>query len=94
MATVSNAVLPSDVGWKKVAAGYVVVHMKAGTYYVLRDVSAAIWTLLLEGKTESEITGQLAAEYAVRADAVAADVHNFLGRLSSMKLINRVQPAD
>lgn len=63
------------------------VALKQNGLYVLNEVGALIWTLLCEGKSESEIITQIAAEYDAPEEMISADYHELIQQLYQAGLL-------
>lgn len=67
--------------------GAVLLDLRAGKYYSLNHVAAAVWTRVENEKDESEILDELAALYGVGVDQVRSDVGELIGGLLSKGLV-------
>ena len=65
----------------------VVLEMKSGTYYGMRDVSALVWSLTAEPRTLREICVAVMAEYDIDAERCDRDVKAFVSTLASAGLL-------
>jgi hypothetical protein len=70
----------------------IVIDLKTGTYYSLRDSAAEVWGLVQTspGATPKELTEALAARYESNGHDVEAAVAEFLGHLQEEGLVNVV----
>lgn len=68
----------------------VMMGVKQGEYFGLRDVAASIWTHLESAHTVGELSALVADEYAIGAPDCEDDVERFLDSLLAKKLIEKV----
>lgn len=64
--------------------GLVVMNVETGLIYSSNIVGSQIWRLLEAGRTEAEIAAHLADTYGQPAAAMAADVREFIDRLTAL----------
>jgi hypothetical protein len=69
----------------------VILSLRSGGYYSLRNVSARIWALIHEPRSVAEVRDTVAAEYRTDPDRVEADAVEFLGSLADMGLAEVIQ---
>lgn len=67
----------------------VILHMGNGTYYGLDTIGTFLWEGLKSGKSPSDITKQITAEYDVDSPTVEADLRRFLGELEEQGLVTK-----
>ena len=60
----------------------------AGTYYVLDDVAATVWSRLAEPTTVADLLAALQSSYDVEAERCEADVLPFLSQLRERGLVH------
>ncbi|MET3960657.1 hypothetical protein ABIE44_000591 [Marmoricola sp. OAE513] len=65
----------------------VMMGQEQGEYYGLRDVAASIWQHLAEPRTLEDLVGLVSAEYDVTPETCRGDIVEFLGDLTSRKLV-------
>lgn len=65
----------------------VMMGLDQGEYYGLKDVAASLWNHLAEPRTVEDLTGLVAAEYAVTADTCRPDIETFLAELVDKDLV-------
>lgn len=56
--------------------------------FVLNEVAAFIWDILLSAETEQQIVDRILEEYDVSQQQAAADTAEFLGKLKEMQIID------
>jgi hypothetical protein len=64
--------------------GLVVMNIETGLIYTSNIVGSQIWRLIEDGKTEAEIAAHLAKTYRQSPAAMAADVREFVERLTTL----------
>jgi hypothetical protein len=64
--------------------GLVVMNIETGLIYTSNIVGSQIWRLIEDGKSEAEIAAHLAEAYCQSPAAVAADVREFVERLTTL----------
>ncbi|MBI2407096.1 MAG: PqqD family protein [Gemmatimonadetes bacterium] len=67
----------------------VILGMREGAYFGVRDVGARIWALLQQPRRLAEVVAILADEYEVDAPTCEADVLAFAAELFESGLVNR-----
>jgi hypothetical protein len=72
---------------KMVGSEMVLLDYERGIYYGLNPVGARVWQLVAEGEAVDRIIEQLAGEYDVGREALAADVATLLRELEAKELI-------
>jgi coenzyme PQQ synthesis protein D (PqqD) len=76
----------------------IVIDLDSGTYYSLRDTSAAIWHCIKAGAAEASIGDSLAERYAASREEIASAVSRLLDELAAERLIEEaaegVAPAE
>jgi len=65
----------------------VVINLKTGCYFGLRETAADIWDLAAGGATQDEIIASIRAAYPGPAEDVEKDVAAFLSELSAEDLV-------
>ena len=65
----------------------VVMLLDSGDFFSLKDSALAIWGLIDGQRDRDAIVAELAATYDAPADALAADVDDFLARLRDAGLL-------
>ncbi len=83
-----NRVRPSpDVLAKRAQNEVVLVHLHTSQIYELNRTGSALWGLVEQGLTRIEIEEQLAREFDVDRDQLAAEVDELLRTLAAEDLI-------
>ncbi|MSW84442.1 MAG: PqqD family peptide modification chaperone [Actinobacteria bacterium] len=77
------------VEWRQVDDEIVALDRLAGEYLALTGSGAVLWSLLLEGATEPELTAALLARFDVEQGVAAADVTAFVAGLEARGLLER-----
>ena len=78
----------------------ILVNLKEGIYYSLRDTAAFIWKIIAQPMTISQITTQLRASYQVKiagtkkTTTIETDVQTFIEMLLAEALIVSAPPSD
>lgn len=72
----------------------VILHLKNGAYFGLDAVGTRIWQLLKEGHSPASICAQMAEEYDVAPDVLAADVRHLLRELEANEIVTEPGRAD
>ncbi len=72
---------------KMVGSEMVLLDYERGIYYGLNPVGARVWQLVAEGEAIDRIIEQLAGEYDVGRETLAADVATLLRELEAKELI-------
>ena len=70
--------------------GLAMMEIDTGTYYLLDEVAAAVWSRLAQPTRVSELMAELRRSYDVATERCEADVLPFLARLRDKGLV-RVQ---
>jgi len=65
----------------------ILIDLKTGTYYSLREAGAAVWQAIEEGADEDEIQATLELRYEGSADKMRKGVQRLLAELESEGLI-------
>jgi hypothetical protein len=76
-----------DVRSTHSSEGGTVLDIRRGQMFRVNRVGARILELLNSGHQESEIAGEIAAEFVVSQEVANADVREFLGLLQSHRII-------
>jgi hypothetical protein len=66
------------VAWQQVDGETVLLDLVSSTYLGANRTGSALWTLLAEGATQSELVDQLCAEFGAERGRAEADVDTFL----------------
>jgi hypothetical protein len=69
----------------------VILSIRSGGYYSLRNVSARIWALIHKPRSVAEIRNIVAAEYHTDAERVEADAIEFLESLAELGLAEVIE---
>ena len=67
----------------------ILIDLKTGTYYSLRDSGAAIWQAIEQGAGEDGITAELRSRYEASDDQISAGMQQLLAELEREGLIRR-----
>jgi hypothetical protein len=78
----------SEVSFQKLENATVIVHLGTGRIHHTNATGSRIWELIDEGRSLAEVVETLAAEFAVPPEQLRRDVEEFVGRLSSEKMIS------
>lgn len=73
--------------WRSVESEIVVLDQRDSSYLAVNQSGAALWPLLLEGATRSQLTAELTARFEIDDQRAAADVDAFLGLLAQRNLL-------
>lgn len=65
----------------------IILDLRAGIYYGVRDVGARIWTLLQQRRSVRDIRDQLLVEYNVEPERCASDLLTLLSELARRSLV-------
>ena len=65
----------------------IIVHLKSGTYYSLRDVGTIIWTELEAGRTLHEIRTRLVGEYDAAPQEIETGIQQLVESLVEQELL-------
>ena len=65
----------------------ILIDLKTGTYYSLRDSGAAIWQAIEQGAGEDGITAELRSRYEASDDQISAGMQQLLAELEREGLI-------
>ena len=79
--------IPPQVMARTVGDETVILDLASGTYFGLDPVGARIWELMEEGKTLSEVCGQMLEEYEVSRDDLERDVLRLAQELTDQGLV-------
>ena len=79
--------IPPQVMARTVGDETVILDLASGTYFGLDPVGARIWELMGEGKTLSEVCGQMLEEYEVSRDDLERDVLRLAQELTDQGLV-------
>ena len=80
--------IPPQVMARTVGDETVIPDLASGTYFGLDPVGARIWELMEEGKTLSEVCGQMLEEYEVSRDDLERDVLRLAQELTDQGLVH------
>ena len=80
--------LRPSLTWRVVDREALIVDLQTGDYFSLNPIATDIWERLHVGQEPAEIATDLAAQYAMEADMVAADVGALLAQLRDAGLLN------
>lgn len=83
----STVVAIKDQASSNLTAEVVILNLKSGMYYGLKDAGARIWDLLQEPRTLREVRDALLEEYEVDRDRCGSDVLKLVEKLVSEKLV-------
>jgi len=76
-----------NVIFETIEGEVILIDLKSGTYYSLRDSGAVIWQAIVQGASDDEIVDVLAASYDAEADSLRAGVRDFLEELEREGLV-------
>jgi hypothetical protein len=86
-----------NVIFETIEGEVILIDLKTGTYYSLRDAGAAIWQAIVQGASEDEIVVALGATYDADADRLGTGVADLLDELEGEGLVRpddgEVEPA-
>lgn len=77
--------------WRAGDFGVIVQGARDATTVTIEGTGAALWDLLREPRTRSEIAGELAASFGVDPGVVAADVEPALDALLALGVLETVE---
>jgi hypothetical protein len=80
--------IPPQVMARTVGDETVILDLASGTYFGLDPVGARIWELLGEGKTLSEVCGQMLEEYEVSREELERDALRLAKELADQGLVH------
>ena len=85
----SNSTLHPDpnVLAKRVGDEIVLVHLETNRIFELNRTAASLWDALAAGSTRGELEERLAVEFDIERDALAREIDDLLGQLTSEGLI-------
>ncbi len=75
------------VTWRDAPDELVLFLESAGSYHLLDDVGSDIWRLAAPGCGMNDLVAELAGQYGVTPDAIAADVSAFVEKLTALGLL-------
>jgi hypothetical protein len=78
-----------EVSARRHGAGAVFLHAGRGTVFSCNEVGAQIWDGLREGRSAELIAPELAGQYGVPVEVVAADVARFVCELETAGILLR-----
>ena len=67
--------------------GAVLLNLRTKRYYSLNDTGTRIWQLLVEGRAEDEIIGEITREYDVEAALARDETRALIAALQAEELI-------
>lgn len=82
-------VLASNVTTRRHTGGATFLHSGRGMVFSCNEVGARIWQGLAEGRGLQQIAPELAQEYRVPVQVVAADADRFVGELENEGILLR-----
>ena len=65
----------------------VAINLETGSYYSLRGSAAAIWSLLLQGRTVADVASRLGFRYEAEPDAIRIQAERFVTELLAESLL-------
>jgi hypothetical protein len=83
-----------QVLWTELDGQVVLLGLQRGRYYETNALGAAIWELLDEPRSASDIVDRLVSRYRVEPKRCADDLARFLNDLQSAGLIVPAEPAN
>src|SRR5919205_1080396 len=83
-----------NVIYETIEGEVILIDLKTGTYYSLRDAGAVIWQAIEHGAGEDEIQAALALRYEGSADEMREAVRRLLAELEAEGLIRAESEAD
>jgi hypothetical protein len=87
LATDRLAANEPDIASKVIDGEAILINLRTGAYYSLRDAGALVWHGLREQRTRDEILDLLSTRYAEAGDALAADLDHLLTHLAAENLV-------
>ena len=87
MTLLDKVSIPPQVMARTVGDETVILDLASGTYFGLDPVGARIWELMGEGKTLSEVCGQMLEEYEVSREELEGDTLRLAQELADQGLI-------
>lgn len=77
----------AHVIWKVIGEEAVFLDTRAGSYYLLNDSGARIWTLFTEGKTVGEVAALISQEFQTSCEAAREDIAELIASLLDAEII-------
>jgi hypothetical protein len=76
-----------DIASKVIDGEAILINLRTGAYYSLRDAGALVWHGLREQRTRDELLELLSTRYAGAAPGLAADLDDLLVHLAAENLV-------
>lgn len=76
-----------DLAWREVGDELVVLEVATTMYLTLNGSAKALWELLVDGATTSELSAALQERYGIDAERADSDVAQFLAVLRERSLL-------
>ncbi|MEA2704444.1 MAG: hypothetical protein QOD63_2389 [Actinomycetota bacterium] len=76
------------LAWRLVEGEVVVLDLDRSEYLAVNHSGAALWTMLADGTTRSQLAGHLVERYGLDVAQAAADVHGFVVTLEDRHLLD------
>lgn len=77
------------LAWRAVDREVVVLDLQTSTYFSLNNSGSVLWQLLAEGTTPDRLSQELAQSCGLDPVQAGDDVHRFLAKLDSHRLLGR-----
>jgi hypothetical protein len=76
-----------DIASKVIDGEAILINLRTGAYYSLRDAGALVWHGLREQRTRDEILELLTVQYSSAARSLGADLDDLLAQLAAENLL-------
>lgn len=76
-----------DVVSRRLGDEVVLVHLRTNRIFALSPTGARFWELLTDGKSRTEIEGELLREYEVAPEDVSAEIDSLVRTLEAEQLL-------
>jgi hypothetical protein len=83
-----------DIASKVIDGEAILINLRTGAYYSLRDAGALVWHGLREQRTRDEILELLSARYSSAGHDLAADLDDLLAQLGAENLLRASSSAE
>ena len=79
--------IPQDVVSRELEGEQVLLDMASGAYFGLNESGSMIWKLLLEAKSEAEITAEIVSSYDVNPEEATHDIEKLFALMQEKNLL-------
>jgi hypothetical protein len=80
--------LRPDVAWQDLDGEVVALDLESAAYLMANHSGSALWPLLAEGATESQLCAELTSRFPIEPERARADVGAFVGQLRKLDLLD------